>query len=51
MNSDGIKDEWIEVYEQIGEESDTRSVYSNKALTAVRGIDRSSISILMIGHG
>ncbi|MZH53741.1 phage tail spike protein, partial [Enterococcus durans] len=51
LNSDGIKDKWIEVYEQIGEESNTRFVYGSKALTVVREIDRSSISTSMIGRG
>ena len=50
LNSDGIKDKWIEVYEQIGEESNTRFVYGSKALTVVREIDRSSISTSMIGE-
>ncbi|EON3043318.1 phage tail spike protein [Enterococcus hirae] len=51
LDADGIKDKWIEVYEQIGEESNTRFVYGSKALTVVREIDRSSISTSMIGRG
>ncbi|WP_423374009.1 phage tail spike protein [Melissococcus plutonius] len=51
LNADGIKDKWIEIYQKIGEDSQMRYTYGEKALTVEREIDRSQIYTSVIGHG
>lgn len=36
LNADGIKDKWIEIYQKIGEDSQMRYTYGEKALTVER---------------
>lgn len=51
LDSSGVKDKWIEVYRQIGEHSNMRFTYGNKALSVVKEVDRSSIATSIIGRG
>lgn len=47
----GITDKWIEVYHQIGDESNTRFDYGDNALTIVKERDRSEVYTSLIGQG
>lgn len=51
IDSNGIKDKWIEAYRQIGEHSNMRFTYGSKALSVVKEVDRSSIVTSIIGRG
>lgn len=47
----GISKKWLDIYQQIGEVSNTRFTYGEKALTVVREQDRSQIYTSLIGRG
>ncbi|MBO0482010.1 phage tail tip lysozyme [Candidatus Enterococcus courvalinii] len=51
LDSDGIKDKWIEVYLQIGTISNKRFTYGSKALTVIKEVDQSAIYTSIIGRG
>lgn len=51
LSGEGITDKWIEVYKQIGEYSNERFEYGDKALTIEKEIDRSNIYTSLIGRG
>lgn len=51
LSGEGITDKWIEVYKQIGEYSNERYEYGDKALTIEKEVDRSNIYTSLIGRG
>lgn len=51
LSGEGITDKWIEVYKQIGEYSNERYEYGDKALTIQKEVDRSNIYTSLIGRG
>lgn len=51
LSGEGITDKWIEVYKQIGEHSNERFEYGDKALTIEKEVDRSNIYTSLIGRG
>lgn len=51
LTGEGIADKWIEVYRQIGEYSNERYEYGDKALTIEKEVDRSNIYTSLIGRG
>lgn len=51
LTGEGITDKWIEVYKQIGEYSNERFEYGDKALTIEKEVDRSNIYTSLIGRG
>lgn len=51
LSGEGITDKWIEVYRQIGEYSNERFEYGDKALTIEKEVDRSNIYTSLIGRG
>lgn len=51
LSGEGVTDKWIEVYKQIGEYSNERFEYGDKALTIEKEIDRSNIYTSLIGRG
>lgn len=51
LSGEGITDKWIEVYKQIGEYSNERFEYGDKALTIEKEVDRSNIYTSLIGRG
>ncbi|MDT2597841.1 phage tail spike protein [Enterococcus dongliensis] len=51
LSGEGITDKWVEVYKQIGEYSNERYEYGDKALTIEKEVDRSNIYTSLIGRG
>ena len=51
LNGDGVKDKWIEIYKQLGNKSNMRYTYGDKALTVVKELDRSQVYTSVIGRG
>ena len=51
LNGDGVKDKWIEIYKQLGNKSNMRYTYGDKALTVVKELDRSQVYTSIIGRG
>lgn len=51
LSGEGITDKWIEVYKQIGEYSNERYEYGDKALAIQKEVDRSDIYTSLIGRG
>ncbi|HAQ6610387.1 TPA: CHAP domain-containing protein [Enterococcus faecium] len=51
LSGEGITDKWIEVYKQIGEYSNERYEYGDKALTIEKEVNRSNIYTSLIGRG
>ncbi|WP_426288321.1 phage tail spike protein [Enterococcus durans] len=51
LSGEGITDKWIEVYKEIGEYSNERYEYGDKALTIEKEVDRSNIYTSLIGRG
>lgn len=51
LTGEGITDKWIEVQRQIGEYSNERYDYGDKALTIEKEIDRSNLFTSLIGRG
>lgn len=51
VTSEGITDKWIEIYRQIGKESNVRFAYGQKALSVVREESRSELYTSVIGRG
>lgn len=51
LTGEGVTDKWIEVYRQIGEHSNERFEYGDKALTIEKEVDRSNIYTSLIGRG
>ena len=51
LTGEGIADKWIEVFRQIGEYSNERYEYGDKALTIEKEVDRSNIYTSLIGRG
>lgn len=51
LNGSGIKDKWIDIKKQLGNASEMRYTYGDKALTVVRELDRSNVYTSVIGRG
>ncbi|MTD42459.1 peptidoglycan DD-metalloendopeptidase family protein [Erwinia sp. CPCC 100877] len=51
LNADGIESKKVNIYKQIGEESQKRYTYGDKALTVVKELDRSQVYTSIIGRG
>ncbi|MGK9341698.1 phage tail spike protein, partial [Melissococcus plutonius] len=51
LSADGIKDKWIEIYQSIGKESNTRYTYGDQALTVEKEVNRSQVYTSIIGRG
>lgn len=51
LTGEGITDKWIEVHRQIGEYSNERYDYGDKALTIEKEVNRSNLFTSLIGRG
>lgn len=51
LNGSGIEDKWIDIKKQLGNTSEMRYTYGDKALTVVRELDRSNVYTSVIGRG
>lgn len=51
LNGSGIEDKWIDIKKQLGNASEMRYTYGDKALTVVRELDRSNVYTSVIGRG
>ncbi|WP_086314033.1 hypothetical protein A5821_001600 [Enterococcus sp. 7F3_DIV0205] len=47
----GITDKWLEIYREIGEQSNQRFTYGDKALSIIKEQDRNQVYTSLIGRG